>query len=444
MINLENQKHLLGCIEKLPVVERVLLGLISIIYEPVTECQIRGCFKRVTSLHNAAELTEKELNQALKHLHLIGLINKKNECHIDIIEEVTASSIKLRQFEEFAAAVMEEFDQTYWEKHSLPQVLRELRLGIYAQDFYRKSQALDILWNEFSINFKQKSPIDHIRNGRPYASWLAAMPLPSQLEILTELLHEEIEKLAPCAATLQLLEQISNQLPRPQRNSYRDVIATYRILRGENSMVERIIQEDDGNFPHLEVKAWLEVLHGKMDAGISLYTQALQYITENTGRKKPMMGYMKGLFYILALLTSPHRHSEIEAERYLNLIDQEIGNFPSHLALKFLNETQRGVALNTEKHHFTKIAQQKTDYISLLFYGLVCYWTHQQEIQPLVRKLIQAQKLAGSNHYLWLEMEYAQLIYHLNPAETKYAKIAARLRKQLGFKSITRALPQRG
>ncbi len=178
--------------DQLGLFEQNLLQILSIIYEPAHTTLILNCLKRLELKGPRANRpTTPLVNHYLAKLKDAGFVNDNRQCHPDIVEIIARRAVQAGTFGRFAAAVQKEAPASYyygkWATRCW-RAIRELRIGIYTQDFEIIDQALRFLESQCEELPLQLPPVVQIIT-RPFdPRWFGALPLSFQFFLLNHII----------------------------------------------------------------------------------------------------------------------------------------------------------------------------------------------------------------------------------------------------------------
>ena len=182
--------------DRLGQFEQTLLQILSIIYEPAHTTLVLNCLKRLELKGPRSNRpTTPLVNHYISKLEDAGLLNNSRQCHPEIVETIARTAVESGSFERFAAAVQKEAPASYyygkWSTRCW-RAIRELRIGIYTQDFEIIDQALNFLDSQCEDLPISLPPVVQIVTTPFDSQWFGALPPSFQFFLLNHIvLHAQ-------------------------------------------------------------------------------------------------------------------------------------------------------------------------------------------------------------------------------------------------------------
>ena len=134
---------------KLNSFEKTLLQLLSVVYEPAHTTLIVSCLRKLEiKSPRGNRPTAASINHYIEKFQTAGFLTSARQCEPDFVEFLSREAIADGAFQRFAAAVQKEAPVSYyygkWTTRCW-RAMREMRIGIYSQNFEMIDSALQFL-----------------------------------------------------------------------------------------------------------------------------------------------------------------------------------------------------------------------------------------------------------------------------------------------------------
>ncbi|MGA7937182.1 MAG: ATP-dependent helicase, partial [Kovacikia sp.] len=319
---------------ELSSLEQLMVQLFSVIYEPISRASFVLCLNQVGAQDKNGKLfTATTLKPFIDRLLELGLLVQGGglgpQCHPLLTEVATRDAVRVRRFETLAKVVQERLPvSTRWKGGpryftGRRQLMREVRIGIYRQDFKFINQQLEdyAKYNYAKDPFLIDEIYQEICNNPFDPEWFRTLPKEIYESALVSILNDSMLNLVPANEAFGLLQESAAKVGKLDSVLLPVLLIEQLMLRGRlpeaDREVERISNLYSNNFDPL--RGWLEFLRGENGPAIAHYTSGLQALKKGTGKKKIFFHAMGGLFFVLALLKEGSRDRLNEAVTYAKL-----------------------------------------------------------------------------------------------------------------------------
>ncbi|WP_254721978.1 hypothetical protein [Kovacikia minuta] len=431
--------------------EQLMVQLFSVIYEPISRASFALCLNQIGAQDKNGKLfTAQTLKPYIDRLLELGLLVQGGglgpQCHPLLAEVATRDAVRVGRFETLAKAVQEKFPvSTRWKGGpryftSKRQLIREVRIGIYRQDFKFVTQQLEdyAKYNYSKEKISITEIFQEVANNPFDPDWFRHLPPEFFENGLASILNDSMLHLTSADGAFALLQTSVAKAEKQDSVLFPVLLIEQLMIRGRLSEaqreLERISNLYSNNFDALW--GWLKFLRGENEAAIAHYTSGLQALKKGTGKKKIFFHGMTGLFFVLALLKqgSPDRLNEAlgyaslsrEAKHWLS---------PTYTVLERVIKLQQGDLSQKEIILNTAPLQQQQS-LETLFRSLCLYWVDADAAKRHLPKVLEPFfKQAETAGYRWLAMEAAELLSRFK-SRSSYNKQAIALQKSIGVGSL--------
>jgi superfamily II DNA or RNA helicase len=412
--------------ESLPPFAKIVLELCSIIYEAIDVSTLIRCLYRsgIASDTNRQNYG-REIQPCLELLQKRGLLNARLECDRDIIETISRAALANQHFRPMAEAVLVELPAAtaspYSDNIPFAKAVRNLRIALYSLDIDGFHHSL--LTYERVLN-RTPHPIVAICN-RPFApEWFATLPDHLQFLALHEIIKASICRLEPIEQHLGYMEYGTGNSPPPmdRHDSFLYLLISGRLLMGEISAAEALIERHRPRLTTYGFSAWLHFIRGEYEQAMLAFEDDLaQLKTLNKNDLAYFTGFEGLLCFIGFLRTNP-----VDFTR-LKTILVGIKSLQSGTIFQFAYETMAAMihawqAKSDSLPLGVNYHGQEMTSIDALFLALADSWVEGRLEPGLQPPLTRYFTLATDNGYRWLARELAELLY-LTTRQTQYLEV---------------------
>ncbi|BAZ09640.1 SNF2-related protein [Calothrix sp. NIES-4071] len=437
--------------EELPSIEKQIVQLFSIVYEPVSKKQFFNCFSKI-----GAENENYALDTYIDGLVRAELLVKNGElirCHELLVEIVTRDAVLSGKFEVFVNSVELGIPIRNYEKYGPrffsndAQLIREVRIGIYRRDLsFVNQQFTDYEQSRQIKNKISKQQVLYQVCNNPFdAKWIQALPQELYESCLHVILFDSALKLSAADEAFNLIKDECFTQGEHCSDFLRLILVEQLLLRGRLLEAQQCLESISKLFQD-EIYVywgWLSFLRDDVDEAIQYYHNALK-LNKGKGRSKTYFNNLSGLFFILALIKEGSRHSLEEALDYCNSMSRAGHWQMVYSQLMILVKVQLGDV--AQKHLILTnrvIFPGEHNIIEALFFMLCHYWVDANSAKRHFPGLVERCYLqAMKNDYTWLAMEFVELLSRLRSDESLETQ-AENLREELGITSIINVVVRR-
>lgn len=448
------RQHLENKYLNLSVLEKKIIQLFSVIYEPLNRTSFLGCLNQAGILDETGKFfTNKTLKPYIDKLIEAELLIQERgqspQCHYLLVEIATRDAVKSGDFEILATVVSQVLPVSTRYKNgpryfqSEGQFIREIRIGIYRQDVNFINKQIEDYYK-----YKQSQgeiSVDEILEGvynNPFnGEWFRTLPQVLFENGISRMLLNATLQCSSADEQLALLEEECSNTGSHGTDYLKLILAEQLLLRG-------CVQEAQQNLESLSAKSqdnaavcwgWLYFLQGENELSIRYFTNGLKALRKAVNKQKIYFNTIGGLFFILALIKEGTRDSLKKAEDYANLIARQPDHWLSQIygRLKLVLQVQQGNISQKDfviSNYIPEIEEQKS--LDTLFCSLCLYWIDIEKAKKRLPRLLKPLcKQALASGYHWIAMESAELLSRLKPRSTHNTQ-AEILREDSGIQTI--------
>ena len=443
------RERLVNAYRKLPPLDKKILQLLSVIYEPVSRTKLLACLNEMKVLDSDKKtLVMQTLKPPCDRLSALNLmVQEKNqgaECHPLVIEIVTRDAVQTGQLEPIVKAIEKALPITpRWPGGpryftSERTLVREVRIGIYRND-------VDFIEEQISSYHKYSYQTNKITLDdvlwkvchNPFdPEWFRTLTPKLYETALDNILSDSVLDLTPADEAFEMLWE--DCADGAGSTTQRVFLIEQLILRGDlaeaTQQIDRLPQSHTSSAE--ASRGWISFLAGKDEQAIAHYKTALQGLKKGASKRKVYFESISGLFFILALLKSGSSDRLSEAANYVSLGRQtKHWLSTTYATLEHLVKIQQGEL--ARKAAVTNVASYVGSYsLETMFQALCLYWVDVDRAKKTLPGLLEPLYLeAETAGYDWLAMESAELLARLKP-RSKFGKLAAELRQDSGIRPI--------
>ncbi|MBW4418907.1 MAG: DEAD/DEAH box helicase [Myxacorys californica WJT36-NPBG1] len=422
--------------------EKQMLHLFSVIYEPVNRTAFLECFNRTGTVDEQGKLLgastlRTRIERLLKANLLIQEPGQGPQCHPLIVEIVTRDAIAAGTFETLVELVQRSFPvRASWKGgprsfSSEGQFVREVRIGIYRGDVaYIEKQVEDYQKYSYrSDRISMDEIFQEVCNNPFDAEWVRTLPQQLYESGLASILAVSALYCVEADEPFALLQRECTTDGGQGSDFFRLLLTEQFLLRNRLSDAQQMLEQipDDYSETASVFLGWLSFLQGDNEGAIAHYTFALKSLRKATRKRQTFFNSIGGLFFVLALLKEGSPERLREAEGYAHLISRHqhwLG--ATYDRLHSVLRLQQGDL--SQKEFLNPSVPFHTDEHSLetLFSALCVYWMDaaiaKKRLPNVLEPLYQAARTSG---YHWIALETAELLSRLKPRSIDQTEIAA-------------------
>ncbi|WP_017328364.1 DEAD/DEAH box helicase [Synechococcus sp. PCC 7336] len=449
--------NLIEAYRQLKPLDKTIVQLFSVIYEPVSRSAFVTCFNQTGARDSQNRaFTAIVLRAHFQKLLSLGLLvqarSQGPRCHPLLAEVVTRDAIREGRFEAFARAIEETLPlssynwgrgQRYFS--SQDQLVREVRIGLYRQDIeFINRQLVD--YNKQGDRKTKVLLVDlfaQICNNPFDREWFRTLSLPIYELGLSTILASSSSDLQPADRAFALLQEGCTESGKYCSDVLRLTLAEQCLLRGRLSEAQNSLESvsAENRDEASRYWGWLTFVRGENDAAIAHFTEALKHRKQATRKRKIFLNGFSGLLFVLALLKDGSPQRLQEATTYAQIISGQSEHWlaPIYQSLADLLGIRQGELSAMDSILNAHLSDYRESHSAEpLFVALCLYWADADKAQsnsrlPKVLSPLYAEAKACG--YDWLAMETAELLSKCL-SKGQYDRKAAALRQDSGIQPL--------
>lgn len=418
--------------QSLPALERLMVQLFSVIYEPVSRASFINCLNHLKDQEKDGQhFTTVSIKPYIDRLLRVGVLMQQGgsgpQCHPLLAEVATRDAVQMGRFESLVQAMEQHFPMPRrWKDGPFSlntdrQLIRQVRIGIYRNDTAFVQKQLESYHN-YGYQ-KEKIAIDEIYQqvcNNPFdPDWFRTLP-PDIYELaLISILNDSLLELQPADAAFTLFQEDCVQAGRSASAAQYGIWLEQLIFRGKLAEAQQVLEKIPESQQDYFSALWgcLLVLQGKDTAAIEQFNIALQVLRKTSGKRKIYFQSVSGLFFVLALLRDGSADCLNEAVTY-TAIGRQAKHWLSSTygVLENVVKIQQG-DLSRKDALIYSIPQTEHHSLEILLRALSLYWVEVDRAKAVLPKILEAfYQQAEEAGYEWLATEAAELLSRLQPA----------------------------
>ena len=443
--SLERQK-LINSYHQETASHQQIVQLLSLIYEPMTRTPLRACVQALEIQAQDGHIYHtKTLKTSLEHLlkNKLLLENDEKKLLVNplIIEIVTRATLLDNTFEQLASIIEQKIPirQRGWGEpirqfDNELQLIREVRLGLYRQDFdFISEQVSAYESRSYDKDIHLETILESILDNPFDPIWFLRLPQPLYEKTLVNILSKKLSNLHNSDNYFELLqatftEESDHSSDTLQLLFIEQLIFRNRLAEAEEHLNNISVSLDNYYLLNFYL-GFLFFIKGHYQSSINYYTQALKGLKKLTRKRKIFFEPFAGFFFILALIKEDNNNSLSLAQDHLSIILRDKNLlFLKKISCQYLEQVIFLLSgdFSVQNDSF-EYYLPPTPHLFSLFPYLCCYWLNPDEAKSRLPRLLNdlfAQTYQAG--YYWLSFEVGQLLLRLQP-RTKWKETISKL-----------------
>ena len=422
--------------------EQSFLQFLSVLYEPAHTTLIVNCMRKLDLRGpRASKPTIANLNHYLIKHQKLGLVNKHHQCAPEIVEILSKIAIEENTFAVFAKTIQAEAPVSYyygkWSTRCW-RAMREIRIGIYTQQFDLIDEASDFLEQQCGEIAPTPPPTVQVTT-QPFApDWFRQLPPSFQFYLLDHVFQyarANLQSYPEIIAFMQSKEEFANY-SGDETLPFTRLLFNHLLFQGKIETACRLVEQNGEVFSGTGARGTIFFLKGELEQSIAAFDQDIAVLQSYSSDTEVAFFGPAGVFHILALLQfkDPQDYDAI-ADR----ISVAVTNFPSGaetpaytLLAAFIGgqrsarSVRESIHLKGDQHHS----------FTLLIAGLCQYWLN-SSIQPELESIFRNNlNRAKNNGYALLALGFAEILEKISHEKKELQEILHELRQDNGLVSL--------
>lgn len=432
--------ELLQHYEKLSPFEQILLQFQSIVYEPAHTTLIVNCLRKLDIRSPRGNRpTAANLNHYFGKFQELGLLTSDRQCSPFLVEKLSRLSVAEDSFAKYAKVIRKEAPVSYyygkWTTRCW-RAMREMRIGIYTQDFDVIDDALEFLSGQCHEILSPLPPTVEVTTNPFDPKWFRSLAPSFQFFLLDTILRYELSTLNSFPEILTYLQEETGleDLSQDEKLPFQRILFNQYIFRGRLEEAKNLLIENSDSFLGTGASGTLAFLSGHSETTTELFNQDLDFLRDLTGSEKAAFFGPNGLFHALASLQSDQTDQHLVAHQIgiaLSLFSNSVEE-PAYQVISTFLQVRNNTALPGDERSFHKDDEPHS--LTVLFTALSQYWLN-SSLQPEVEKRVEAlyyQALSNDFHFFTLNL--AALLVGVGHGEAdNFSEVVSRLTAETGL-----------
>ena len=321
--------------------------------------------------------------------------------------------------------------------------MREMRIGIYTQDFDLIDDALEFLTGQCRDILSPLPPTVQVTT-RPFDPvWFRSIPPSFQFFLLDSIAKYELSTLHHFPEILSYLQEETGleELSSDEKLPFQRLLFVQYLFRAQLDDAESLISENSESFSGTGAAGTLAFLRGRSDHTEDLFERDLDFLRDLSGTENAAFFGPAGLFHGLATLQN---NQNDEGQKVLHQIGIALSLFSGSVEEKayqafagFL-QVRSSHALPGEEMSFHK--DDTPHSLTILFTALGQYWLN-SSLQPEVSRRVETlYKHALNNGFHFFSLNLAAILAGVGHDEEDYAAIVEQLQEETGLSPLINIL----
>lgn len=425
------QNQLLVQFEKLSSFEQQLLKFLSVVYEPAHTTLIVNCLRKL-ELKNArgSRPTSANLNHYFNKFEELGLINKERQCLPEIVEILSKRCLKEDLFDLYAETIRQEAPVSYyygkWSTRCW-RALREMRIGIYTQDFDLIDEASEFLSTQCKEIVPTEPPTVRVTAYPFDKDWFEALPASFQFYLLSTVLQysqSSLKNYPEIQAHITYQEDLDN-LTDDEKIPFRRLLLNQLILQAKGEEAQVLVEKHLTSFHGTGALGSSLFLQGKNKEALLAFEDDLRFLKDLMGNDQVAIFGPCGLFYILCLIATTQKDEFATVARQIAIAQNQFSNTQEGPAYTFL-ATVINAQLN--QHNPDELIalteSHENSATNILFAGLCQYWLNGNIEPDLLVEIKDTYDNAIVGEYNFFALSFGEIISHIEDTDEARESLA--------------------
>jgi SNF2 family DNA or RNA helicase len=432
--------ELLQHYNKLTSFEQTLLQFQSIVYEPAHTTLIVNCLRKLDIRSPRGNRpTAANLNHYFTKFQEVGLLTDERQCPPRLVEKLSRISVENGSFATYAKVIRKEAPVSYyygkWTTRCW-RAMREMRIGIYTQDFDVIDDALEFLSGQCRDILSPLPPTVQVTTGPFDPIWFRSLAPSFQFFLLDKILRYELATLNSYPEILTYLQEETGleDLSQDEKLPFQRILFSQYIFRGRLAEAKKLVEENSDSFIGTGAAGTLAFLSGHPNLTTELFEHDLDFLRDLTGSDKAAFFGPTGLFHALATLQNDQADQEQRVAHQigiaLSLFTDSVEEIAYQVIATFL-QVRNNTALPGEEMSFHKDDEPHS--LTILFTALSQYWLN-SSLQPEVKRRVETlYQQALTNDFHFFSLNLAALLAGIGHNEKEYTDVVSRLAAETGL-----------
>lgn len=411
------ESELLQKYEALSSFEKTLLQFLSVLYEPAHTTLFMNCLRSLDlEGPRGTKPTAPNLNHYISKFQKAELVTKSQQCAPEIVEIISKYAIEEGNFTTFATAIRNEAPVSYyygkWSTRCW-RAMRELRIGIYTQDFDIIEESSEFLRQQCRDITVALPPTVQVTTQPFSPKWFRTLPVSFQFYLFDNVLQYSLKTLSTFPEFFAFFRNDDefSGYSSDEKLPFKRLLFNQLLFKANLTEAETFLAENEEAFSGTGARGTILFLQGKLEEAIEAFNNDIDILKSFSSDDNVAFFGPTGLFHILALL----QHED--KENYNIIADQisiAITNFSGCVEIASYQLLAAVIAgqMNKDIPPNTLDIQEDEDIhaLTLLFTGLCQYWLNSSIQSALESKLIEQLDAASTSEYGLMALGYAEIL----------------------------------
>ena len=425
---------------KLNSFEQTLLQLLSVVYEPAHTTLIVSCLRKLElKSPRGNRPTAASINHYIEKFQTAGFLTEARQCEPDFVEFLSRQAIADGDFQRFAGVVQKEAPVSYyygkWTTRCW-RAMREMRIGIYSQNFEMIDGALQFLDAQCSEIITPLPPAVQVVTSPFDPGWFRTLPASFQFFLLNHILRYGQAQLVCFPEIIGYLqdEEEFRHLSEDEKLPFLRLLLNHYILQGSIGDAETILQRNNDSFTATGAEGTIAFLKGEFKHSLELFHRDLAQLKEITGSDEVAFFGIHGLFHVLAEIRDRNRSSLYHVAHQISVALSQFEDSEENEAYGYLASLVSSQTLQYDTDINLELSDKHLPHsLTILFGSLVQYWLNaslEPALEPLVRNCFNK---ARRNNYLFCSFYLAEILARISPDPQEYQEYLKKLHSSTGL-----------
>ena len=402
---------------KLNSFEKTLLQLLSVIYEPAHTTLVVSCLRKLEIKGPRGNRpTTANINHYIGKFQSAGFLDDSRKCHPDIVELLSRKAVAENRFQYFADVVRKEAPVSYfygkWTTRCW-RAMREMRIGIYSQDFEIIDNAIEFLEAQCHEIVSTLPPAVQVVTSPFNRSWFRTLPASFQFFLLNQILKFSESQLYCFPEVIEYIKDETefSELSIDERLPFLRLLFNHYLFQGDLDAADRIVAENQDSFTATGAMGSIAFLRGDYQTAQQMFRLDLEKLNELSGSQTNAFFGIPGLFHVLCEIRNKERSRIHETANQISIALTLFEESDENEAYNFL-----AAVVNSRNAQQDTLVAPDSDAdnnlhsLSVLFGGLTQYWLN-ASLEPETEEIIREYYTrARNNSYGFFTICFAELL----------------------------------
>ncbi len=430
--------------QKLSSFERTLLQFLSVVYEPAHTTLIVNCLRKLELRGPRGNRpTAANLTHYFQKFQKLGLVTKNQQCVTEIVEILSKYAVKENTFDTFANTIRTEAPVSYyygkWTTRCW-RAMRELRIGIYTQNFDIIDDATDFITLQCREIVTSLPPAVQVSTSPFDPDWFRKLPTSFQFYLLNNVLGYAQANLVAFPDLFAFLQDNNefHHLSDDEQLPFKRLLFNQLLFLGKLEAAENVIKANPDIFSGTGAMGTILFLQGQQDQALISFENDIATLQDLSSNEKVVFYGPQGLFYILAQLKKNEISNYPEIASQIGIALSTFAGGAEEDAYMFLATVISGQLKSSEVQSdiVLKKKDSRQNCLTVLFAALCQYWMSsslQPEIEVRVRKLF---KMAEKNDYTFFALAFAEILSKVSLDQQELPQAITSLQEETSIISL--------